>query len=59
MSVHNHTNAKPSNGEVLLFDDNRFGVSKLAVAGSFEGGNFVVYEKRFLKGNPIRLELIK
>ena len=42
MSVHNHTNAKPSNGEVLMFNENRFGLSKLAVAGSFEGGNFIL-----------------
>ena len=43
ISVHNHTNAQPSNGEVKLFNESRFGLSRLAVTGSVERGKFIFF----------------
>ena len=49
ISVHNHANAQPYNGEVKLFNESRFGLSRLAVAGSIERGKFMVYKKSNIK----------
>ena len=47
ISIHNHTNAPPIDGEKGDAELNkcRFGLSKLAVAGNFERGKFFVQAK--------------